>query len=133
MKIDHKIEKKFLNWLYDQYRQRFGYGIRNIDKCAFYVTYSHKGLPKEFYEINGNIVTTHVQDYAKELEAKGLVKFEKCNLKFFLTEEGYQSVSKTSWQKTLDYLNKNPGLLSAIAVVISIVSLIVAVVKSGNS
>ncbi len=48
-----------------------------------------------------------------------------------LTEDGFNEASKTCWRRFVEFLNNNPGL----AILISVVSLIVAVValfKSTN-
>ena len=85
--IDSKIEKRFLNWLFDDYCDRYGYGIRNIDYCPFYTTYSCKHLPVEFFEVNDGISKSHVIQYAKELQAKGLLRFDENGYQFYFTEE----------------------------------------------
>jgi hypothetical protein len=127
MKIKAKTEKIFSKWLYSEYIRRKGYGIRNINNCEFYTTQSHEHLPQELYKIDGSGPKTYIGECARELEKKKLVMFCADNMKFFITEEGYWSFSRNRWQKIQEYLNKNPGTLSAIALVTSIASLIVAV------
>lgn len=130
--IEPSIEKKFLLWLYKKYILRFGYGIRNIDKCDFHTTYSIEHLPYEFYEVKNGVAKSHVHEYAKELEAKGLIRFAENGLVFYFTKEGYESVSASKFQRFLDALNRNPGALALAAAVISIGSLIVAILAFFN-
>jgi hypothetical protein len=125
--IESSTEKQFLRWLYENYTRRYGYGIRNIDKCDFYTTYSVEQLPDEFYEISKGVAKSHVLEYAKELEARGLLRFAKSGLVFHFTKEGYEAVSGSKCQRFLDALNRNPGALALAAAFVSVGSLIVAI------
>ena len=130
--IEPSIEKQFLLWLYENYIQRFGYGVRNIDKCDFYTTYSVEHLPDEFCEVHNGVTKSHVLEYAKELEVKGLLRFSPNELVFHFTKEGYESVSASKCQRFLDALNRNPGALALAAVIVSVGSLIVAILALLN-
>ncbi|WP_139363642.1 hypothetical protein [Oceanospirillum linum] len=130
--IEPSVEKQFLLWLHKDYTRRFGYGVRNIDKCDFYTTYSVENLPEEFYEINNGMARSHVLEYAKELEAKGLLRFAENGLKFHFTKEGYEAVSASKCQRFLDALNRNPGALALAAAIVSVGSLIVAILALRN-
>lgn len=130
--IEPSIEKKFLHWLYGNYIRRYGHGIRNIDECEFYTIYSIEQLPDEFYEVNNGIAKSHVLEYAKELEAKGLLRFAENRLKFYFTEKGFKSASASKFQRFLDALNRNPGALAMFAAIISIGSLVVAILALFN-
>ncbi len=130
--IEPSIEKQFLLWLYESYIRRFGYGVRNIDKCDFSTIHSLTHLPDEFYEVNNGVAKSHVLEYAKELEAKGLLRFAKNGLAFHFTKEGYESVSASKSQRFLDALNRNPGALALAAVAISVGSLVVAILALCN-
>lgn len=130
--IEPSIEKQFLLWLYEDYIRRFGYGVRNIDKCDFYTIYSVEHLPDAFYEVNKGMAKSHVLEYAKELEAKGLLHFAKNGLVFHFTKEGYESVSASKLQRFLDALNRNPGALALAAAIISVGSLVMAILALCN-
>ncbi|MEH8019606.1 hypothetical protein MN202_20445 [Rheinheimera muenzenbergensis] len=130
MKNKNFDTQKFLNWLYQKYIERKGYGIRNIDDCPFSCSYPISGLPAWLYETDGNSARSFVSEYAKELEAEGLVRFDiESGLKFYLTKDGYQKASRTRLQKVMEGLNKHPGSLAASALLVSIFSLIVALCK----
>lgn len=127
--IERDIEEKFLNWLYEEYTRKFGYGVRNIDKCRFLTTYLPEDLPVEFSEVNSEGVTkSHVLTYAKELEAKGLLRFSKQGLEFYFTKEGFDKVSMSNYQRFLNFLNKNPSILSIVAILVSFGSLVIALI-----
>lgn len=126
--INPNTEKKFLSWLYDKYTRRLGYGVRNIDKCDFCITYSIEDLPDDFYSVSNGVAKSHVHEYAKELEAKGLLRFSENGLVFYFTKAGYDAVSAGRWQRFLDFLNLNPGALALIAALISIGSLVVSII-----
>ncbi|WP_417528172.1 hypothetical protein [Marinomonas shanghaiensis] len=130
--IEPNIEKQFLQWLYDDYIRRFGYGIRNIDKCNFYTITSIQNLPSEFYKVKGSITTSHVIEYAQELEAKGLLRFSKPGMIFHFTPEGYKAVSASKYQRVLDSLNRNPGAIALVAIIISIASLVTSAITLGT-
>ncbi|MCT8126180.1 hypothetical protein H1D31_09155 [Alishewanella sp. BS5-314] len=129
MKQKNYNTQKFLNWLYQRYVERMGYGVRNIDDCPFYCTYPINTLPDWLYEPSGEGVKSLVIDYAKELEAYGLVRFDGSGLKFYFTKEGYQKASRTPLQRFMEWLNKHPGSLAAFALFVSIASLIVSCVS----
>ncbi|MFV8784019.1 hypothetical protein ACNKU7_16485 [Microbulbifer sp. SA54] len=125
--IDQKLERKFLKWLHEEYVRRYGYGVRNIDKCTFYLTRRCDSLPEDFYSVDNGVATSKLLHFAEELAAKGLVRFGDTGLDYYFTKEGYQAASQGFWGKTLDSLNKNPGLWAVSAILISIGSLIVSI------
>jgi hypothetical protein len=130
MKQKNFNTQKFLNWLYQRYIKRKGSGVRNIDDFPFYCTYPISALPDWLYKSVGEGVESLVIEYAKELEAEGLVRFDgESGLKFYFTKDGYQKASRTKLQKFMECLNKHPGSLAAAALLISIASLIVSFVK----
>ena len=77
--------------------------------------------------MNNGVAKLHVLDYAEELEAKGLLRFSKKGVVFHFTKEGYESVSASKCQRLLDALNHNPGALALAAAIVSIGSLVVAI------
>ena len=130
--IEPSVEKQFLLWLYEDYIRRFGYGVRNVDECDFYTTYGVEHLPEEFYEISNGVAKSRVLEYAKELEAKGLLRFSERGLVFHFTKKGYEAVSASKCQRFLDALNRNPGALALTAAIVSVGSLIVAILALLN-
>ena len=125
--LDPKNEAKFMKWLADDYSSRFGYGVRNIDKCPFLTTYSVENLPKWLYSVNGNVAKSHVLDWAKELQQKGYIRFDENGYEFFFTTAGYGAVQRRWYHKLAIWLNNNPGSISAAAFLVSLGSLCVAV------
>lgn len=119
------MEPKLLRLIYKKYISRFGRGVRNIDQFPVLVTYSDVYLPDmpELREIDGNMARDLFIDIMKELEASGYVRFDD-KFAYFLTVHGYAEAAKTRRDRALDFFNRNQGL----AVPISVVSLIVAVV-----
>ncbi|WP_147296173.1 hypothetical protein [Chromobacterium violaceum] len=99
----------------------------------FFTTYSVKDLPSWLYSIDGNLANSHVIDWAKELEIKGLIKFPPNGYEFFLTKAGYEAVSRSRLQKITIWLNKNPGVIALLALLVSLGSFIVAIVALNTS
>jgi len=126
--LDQRNEQLFLKWLSDEYDTRFGYGVRNIDRCPFLTTYSVKDLPNWLYSVKDNVAKSHVLAWAKELEAKGIVRFAENGYEFYFTKFGYESVRRTWLQKFAIWLNNNPGAISAGAFLVSLGSLLVAII-----
>lgn len=120
------LERRFLASLYKKYNSNFGYGIRHLRSCAFYVTgpESFEAELPEIWDISGQTKKSQLLDWAKELNAKGWVVFSENQLTFTLTEAGYREANQGCVGRVMSYLNNNPGW----AIPISIFSLIVAII-----
>nr|WP_319495362.1 hypothetical protein [uncultured Desulfobacter sp.] len=118
-----KHEKVFLKILFDEYTKKNGYGLRNLGTHTFYITMTPSQIA--INRPDGSIWYP-VSELAKELASKRYIQIHEGKLKFNLTEEGYNAASKTWWSKVLTFLNKNPGLLSALAILISLGSFALA-------
>lgn len=126
MSFTPKLEQKFLNVLYKRYSSNYGYGVRNLNKCIFWLT-SAASFEAEIPEIavtQNGIKIDFLVDWVKELEARGLVKINPHELKFVLTEKGYHQASLGGFGKAMAFLNNNQGL----AIPISILSFIVSII-----
>lgn len=130
MPLTQKLEQKFLEALYKRYSSNYGYGVRNLKECKFYLTAgeSFEAEIPEITVIDGNRKKYLVTDWVHELQAKELVKIEPNKLEFFLTEKGYNQASLGWFGKTMAYLNNNQGLsipLSILSLVVSVIALFV--------
>ena len=130
MPLTQKLEQKFLEALYKRYSSNYGYGVRNLKECKFYLTAgeSFEAEIPEITVIDGNRKKYLVTDWVHELQAKELVKIEPNKLEFFLTEKGYNQASLGWFGKTMTYLNNNQGLsipLSILSLVVSVIALFV--------
>jgi hypothetical protein len=126
------LDEKFLRYMYNRHVSSYGYGVRNLEASKLYIT-SGYGIERDIPEI----LVTHdgmnkylVVDAAKELQAKGYVKFNDDNCTFWLTEAGYRRAEQCWWEKFLGYLNKNSGLSIPIALLALIVAIIALLVRS---
>ncbi len=130
MSLTQKLEQKFLEALYRRYLSNYGYGVRNLKKCKFYLTAgeSFEAEIPEIAVINGGIKKYLVTDWVFELLAKGFVEIAPNKLEFFLTEKGYNQASLGRFGKTMAYLNNNQGFsipLSILSLVVSVIALFV--------
>ncbi len=130
MPLTQKLEQKFLEALYKRYSSNYGYGVRNLKECKFYLTAgeSFEAEIPEITVIDGNRKKYLVTDWVHELQAKELVKIEPNKLEFFLTEKGYNQASLGWFGKTMAYLNNNQGFsipLSILSLVVSVIALFV--------
>jgi hypothetical protein len=130
--IEPKNETRFLSWLADKYTKQVGYGVRNIDTCPFLTMYSIEHLPEWLYSVSNNVTKVHIIHWAKELEVKGLLRFSNDRSEFFFTKLGYELAQRNWFQKLAVWLNNNPGAISAVAFLVSLGSLIVAVIALNN-
>jgi hypothetical protein len=126
--LDPTNETKFLNWLAEKYTNKFGYGIRNIDNYPFLTTYGVEHLPDWLCSVNDNIKKSHVVHWARELEAKDLVRFSENGYEFYFTKYGYESVQRNGLKKLAVWFNNNPGLISAAALLVALGSILVAII-----
>lgn len=124
--LTSSLERRFLLSLYKKYNFNFGYGLRNLQACTFYITgpTSFETELPEIWEITDGVKRSQLLDWVQELNTKGWVKFGDNPLTFNLTEAGYCEANKSYFGRMMSYLNNNPGL----ALPVAIFSLIVAII-----
>jgi len=127
------LETKFLRYLYDRQIEKCGPGMSKRTQSKMYTTHGpgskiEQQIPGILTDEDNGIKKYLVMDVAIELQSKGLVEFNANNTEFWLTDAGYEMAAKNGREKLLDFLNKNPGLISLVSIIIAIVALIFTVV-----
>jgi hypothetical protein len=115
-------DEKFLKYLYGRYVKKHGIFRSKLNEQAFYISMT----PQEFaIDVDG--VTWHpIIELSSELESKGYVRYGNNESVFYLTTMGFERAQANAIDKGIEWLNKNTGVISFVAVIISIVALIAA-------
>jgi hypothetical protein len=117
--------------MYRRHISSYGYEVSNLEASKLMIT-SGPGIEREIPDIlieHNDIVhgqlyrikTYLVAPAAKELQAKGYVRFSNDGGEFWLTEAGYRRADQNWFERFVEYLNKNRGLLALIAIICSII------------
>ncbi len=125
------LDEKFLRYMYKQHLSSYGYGVRDLEKSKLLIT-SGYGIESEIPEIlveHNGMKKYLVVDAARELQVKGYVQFSPDSGTFWLTEAGYLRAEQRWFQRTLGFLNKNPGLSIPIALLALFISIVTLAVK----
>ncbi len=122
MKLN-KTDKKVLAYLYKKYKEDHGSSKSMFSEFSIFIL--DNGLKKAVPELYGTDPELEkTKNIFKELSVRGFIRIHGNNRNISLTEAGFIEASKTPLNRFIEFLNSNPG----IAVIISLVSLIVATI-----
>ena len=118
------LEQKFLRYLYDRQIKHVGHGISKRRDCTMFITHGpgseiEKHIPGVLEDRGDGLKKYLVTEVATELESRGMVEFNTTNTEFWLTVAGYDAAAKTRWNRMLDFLNKNPGLIATVSLFVA--------------
>ena len=118
-----KIDKKVLAYLYNDYKKQHGSSVYNLSRYS--IVALDDGLKRAVPGLYGSDPELReLKAIFKELSTRDLVNIHGSYQNISLTEAGFIEASKTRWRRFVEFFNSNPGL----AIIISLVSLIVAVI-----
>lgn len=134
MLYNTKTERALLKLLAKRYEEQYGGTLNNLRMMRFsetaYELFS-SAVPGLFHDMGGTRCFM-ISDYIKEFEHRGwIVRHATMPLFFYLTEDGYREATRSRFERWIGYLNTNPGISTAIALLSLLISFI-ALFVSGS-
>ena len=108
------IDKKVLNYLYDEYLKRHGSTFAHLGD--FRISTVDSGMKNAVPELSGKDPELEKTVF-KQLSSRGLVALCGNSGDISLTDKGFSEASKTALDKFMEFLDSNPRLVISIPLV----------------
>lgn len=123
--LDKKLPDRLLRYMYDSHVARFGHKTTNFES-SYLMTLGGDEIALHvagIYTVTDGLTRSLVIDAAEELERRQLIEFGADGYRFWLTASGFDEAAKSNLARSVEWLNRNAGAMSVVAIAISFVAL----------